>query len=277
MAEQETAMTSSEYINHHLQSWVFGLDKETGHLMTAHDAAQAKAMGFWSINVDTMGWALVIGILTMWFLRRVAVKATSDQPSKVQNAVELLVDFVGNLVRNSFHGKSPVIAPLALVVFVWVLMMNAMDILPVDLVSLIASALGAPHMRTLATADVNITFGLSIGVFLLILFYSFKIKGVGGFVKELTSQPMNHWAMIPFNLVLELVGLFVKPLSLALRLFGNMFAAEVIFILIALLPWWVQWVLSAPWAIFHVLVIPLQAFIFMMLTVVYLSQAHEKH
>ena len=275
MAAHDAPMSSTEYINHHLQSWVFGL--HDGHWMTAEGAKQASAMGFWSINVDTMGWSLLIGIAMMWFLRRVAAKASSGQPGRAQNMVEMVLEFVGGMVRNTFHGKSAVIAPLALVVFLWILMMNVMDILPVDIIPSIAGALGAPHMRFLPTADVNITFGFSIGVFLLILFYSVKIKGIGGFTKELTSQPLNHWSMIPFNLVLELVGLLVKPLSLALRLFGNMFAAEVIFILIALLPWWMQWVLSAPWAIFHVLVIPLQAFIFMMLTVVYLSQAHEKH
>lgn len=275
MAAHDAPMSSTEYINHHLQSWVFGL--HDGQWMTAEGAKQAADMGFWSINVDTMGWSLFIGIVMMWFLRRVAAKASSDQPSRTQNMVEMLLEFISGMVRNTFHGKSPVIAPLALVVFTWILMMNIMDILPVDIIPSIAGALGAPHMRFLPSADVNITFGFSIGVFLLILFYSFKIKGISGFTKELTSQPLNHWSMIPFNLVLELVGLLVKPLSLALRLFGNMFAAEVIFILIALLPWWLQWVLSAPWAIFHVLVIPLQAFIFMMLTVVYLSQAHEKH
>lgn len=275
MAANE-AMSSTDYINHHLQSLVFGLDPQHGWTF-AHDAAQAKAMGFWSINVDTMGWSLVIGIAFLWFFRRVAKRASVETPTRTQNIVEMAVEFINGMVRSTFHGTSNLVAPLGLVVFTWILLMNVMDILPVDLIPRIAGLMGIHHMRVLPTADINITAGTSIGVFLLILFYSFKIKGVVGFTKELTTNPLNHWSMIPFNLVLELVALLVKPLSLALRLFGNMFAAEVIFILIALLPFYLQWLLSAPWAIFHVLVIPLQAFIFMMLTVVYLSQAHEKH
>jgi F-type H+-transporting ATPase subunit a len=153
-----------------------------------------------------------------------------------------------------------------------------MDLIPIDFLPHVAGMLGISHLRVVPSADVNITMSMSLGVFLLVLFYSFKIKGPLGFAKELTLQPFNHWAFIPINFILEMVTLISKPVSLGLRLFGNMYAGELIFILIAgLLPWWSQWILSVPWAIFHILIITLQAFIFMVLTIVYLSQASEDH
>src|SRR5690606_16049878 len=162
-------------------------------------------------------------------------------------------------------------------IFMWIFLMNSLKWIPVDVIPGIADALGIPAFKYVPTADPNATFGMSIGVFLLIVFYSFKVKGVGGFTKELAFTPFNHWSLVPFNLFLEILGLLTKPLSLALRLFGNMYDGEVVFILIALLLFSVQWTLNVTWAIFHVLVIPLQAFIFMVLTVVYLSSAHEDH
>lgn len=178
-----------------------------------------------------------------------------------------------------YHGKSKVIAPLALTVFVWVFLMNLLDLLPIDFIPYIGEHyLGLPALRIVPTADVSITMSMAIGVFILILFYSIKMKGIGGFTKELTLQPFNHPVFIPINLILEGVSLLSKPISLGLRLFGNMYAGELIFILIAaLLPWWSQWLLSLPWAIFHILIITLQAFIFMVLTIVYLSMASEEH
>jgi F-type H+-transporting ATPase subunit a len=155
--------------------------------------------------------------------------------------------------------------------------MNSLKWIPVDFIPGLAHLFGAPYFKIVPTADPNGTFGISIGVFILIIYYSIKVKGVGGFTKELSLTPFNHWALIPFNLFLEILGLLTKPLTLALRLFGNMYAGEVVFILIALLPFWAQWTLNLPWAIFHLLVIPLQAFIFMVLTIVYLSSAHEDH
>src|SRR5690606_12491654 len=149
--------------------------------------------------------------------------------------------------------------------------------IPVDYIPGLATLIGLPAFKIVPTTDPNGTFGLSLGVFLLIIFYSIKIKGVGGFTKELTLSPFNHWSLSPFNLFLEVLGLLTKPLSRALRLFRNMYAGEVVFILIALLPFYVQWTLIVPWAIFHILIIPLQAFIFMVLTIVYLSSAHEEH
>jgi F-type H+-transporting ATPase subunit a len=248
-----------EYIGHHLTQLQVGT-------------------GFWSINVDSMFFSVVLGVVFLAVFRKVAKNATSGVPGKLQTAVELIVGFVDNSVKDMYHGKSKVIAPLALTVFVWVFLMNLMDLLPVDLLPLIGTHLGLPALRVVPTADVNITLSMALGVFILILFYSIKMKGIGGFVKELTMQPFNHPVFIPINLILEGVSLLSKPVSLGLRLFGNMYAGELIFILIAgLLPWWSQWMLSLPWAIFHILIITLQAFIFMVLTIVYLSMASEEH
>lgn len=269
-------MASGSYISHHLQNLVFGLSPEHGWSF-AHTAEEAAAMGFWSINVDSMFWSILLGLVFLVLFRRVAKKADTGVPSGIQNVVEMAVEFASGVARDSFNGKNPLIAPLALTIFVWVLLMNSMEFLPMDLIPSIAGLLGIEHMKAVPTSDVNITFGLSISVFFLILFYSLKVKGIGGFAKELSFQPFNTPFLIPFNLVLELVNLIVKPVSLALRLFGNIFAGDVIFLLIAMLPFWVQWALGVPWAIFHLLIIPLQAFIFMMLTIVYLSQAHEHH
>jgi F-type H+-transporting ATPase subunit a len=226
-----------------------------------------------------MFFSVFLGVLFLVIFHRVAKNATSGVPGKLQTAVELVVGFVDSSVRDMYHGKSKVIAPLALTVFVWVFMMNLMDLLPIDLLPFIGEhILGLPALRVVPTADVNITLSMALGVFILILFYSIKMKGFGGFIKELTMQPFNHPVFIPVNLILEGVSLLSKPVSLGLRLFGNMYAGELIFILIAgLLPWWSQWILNVPWAIFHILIITLQAFIFMVLTIVYLSMASEKH
>ncbi|QTF10540.1 F0F1 ATP synthase subunit A [Brenneria izadpanahii] len=259
--------TPQEYIGHHLT-----------HLQVG--------TGFWSINIDSMFFSIALGILFLVIFRRVAKKATSGVPGKLQTAVELIIGFVDGSVRDMYHGKSKLIAPLALTTFVWVFLMNLMDLLPIDFLpqvwAAIYGALGHDpahaYLRVVPSADVNITLSMALGVFILILFYSIKMKGVGGFVKELTMQPFNHPVFIPINLILEGVSLLSKPVSLGLRLFGNMYAGELIFILIAgLLPWWSQWVLNVPWAIFHILIITLQAFIFMVLTVVYLSMASEEH
>jgi len=271
----EGALTSSEYIKHHLQNLAFGRFPD-GHWGFAHSAQEAADFGFWSIHVDTMGWSIGLGLLFILFFRSVAKKASSGVPSMAQNIVEMAVEFVDTSVKESFHGQSKLIAPLALTIFCWILMMNCMDLLPVDLLPRIAGLLGVHYFKVVPTTDLNATLGMSISVFLLIVFYSIKIKGLGGFVGELTLQPFGKW-MMPFNLLLEGVGLLAKPVSLGLRLFGNLYAGELIFILIALLPLFAQWPLSVPWAIFHILIVVLQAFIFMMLTIVYLSMAHEHH
>lgn len=268
--------SSSEYIVHHLQNLTYGKHPELGWKL-AENAQEVQAMGFWAIHVDTMFFSLLTGIIFIALFRAAARRATAGVPSGLQNLVEVLVEFIQGIVRDTFHGRNPIIGPLALTIFVWVFLMNSLKWLPMDLVPGIGHALGLDYWKIVPTTDPNGTFGLSIGVFILMIYYSFKVKGVGGFTKELTLHPFNHWALIPFNLFLEVLGLLTKPLSLALRLFGNMYAGEVVFILIALLPFWLQWTLNVPWAIFHILIIPLQAFIFMVLTVVYLSAAHEDH
>lgn len=282
------ADTPVEYIKHHLTNLTYGklpegYERADGSVVQeatwtfARTGQEAADMGFMAIHVDTLGWSIAMGILFLGLFRYVASRVTEGTPSGLQNLVEMTFEFVQGIVRDVFHGKNPLIAPLALTIFVWILLMNTLKLIPVDYIPSIAHAMGLGYFKIVPTADPNGTFGISIGVFLLILFYSFKVKGVGGFSKELAFNPFNHWSMVPFNLLLEILALIIKPISLALRLFGNMYAGEVVFILIALLPLWIQWTLNVPWAIFHILVIPLQAFIFTVLTVVYLSAAHEDH
>ncbi|WP_371187453.1 F0F1 ATP synthase subunit A [Thalassotalea maritima] len=274
------AADTGSYIKHHL----------TNAQMCVNDGGIAfnKACadaGFWTVHVDTLGWSIVLGLIFLLSFRSVAKKATTGVPGKWQCAVEMVVEFVDKSVKETFHGKNNLIAPLSLTIFVWVLLMNAMDWVPVDWIPTIAGAIGQygfgmdPHdvyIKSVPTTDMNMTFALSIGVFFLIIYYSIKVKGVGGFMKELTLQPFNHWAFIPVNFILESVTLIARPVSLALRLFGNLYAGELIFILIATIGLF-QLPVHFLWAAFHLLVIPLQAFIFMMLTIVYLSLAHEDH
>jgi F-type H+-transporting ATPase subunit a len=282
------ADTPVEYIKHHLTYLTYGklpegYERADGSVVQeatwtfARTGQEATDMGFMAIHVDTLGWSIAMGILFLGLFRFVANRVTEGTPSGLQNLIEMTFEFVQGIVRDVFHGKNPLIAPLALTIFVWILLMNILKLIPIDYIPSIAHALGLEYFKIVPTTDPNATFGMSIGVFLLILFYSFKVKGVSGFSKELAFNPFNHWIMIPFNLLLEILALIIKPISLALRLFGNMYAGEVVFILIALLPLWIQWTLNVPWAIFHILVIPLQAFIFTVLTVVYLSAAHEDH
>jgi len=266
--------TPSDYIKHHLQNLTFGQHPD-GSWGIAHTGQEAADMGFWAIHLDSMGWSIFLGIMFLFIFKKVANGVTTGVPSGLQNFVEMIVEFIDDTVKDTFGHKNPLVAPLALTIFVWVFLMNFMDLIPVDFIPYVAQAMGVGHMKVVPSTDPNITLGMSFSIFALILFYSFKMKGVSGFSKELALHPFNHWAMIPFNLTLELIGLFTKPISLALRLFGNMYAGEMIFILIALLPFWAQWTLSVPWAIFHILIITLQAFIFMVLTVVYLSMAHD--
>lgn len=249
--------TSGDYIVHHLHNWTVG-------------------EGFWAVNVDSLLFSIGLGVLFCWLFRSVAKKATTGVPGKLQCLIEMTVEFVDGTVKDTFHGRSALIAPLSLTIFVWIVLMNTMDLIPVDWLPSASQAAGIEYMRVVPTTDLNITLGMSISVFFLMIFYSIKIKGIGGFAKELTMQPFNHWAFIPVNLVMELVALIAKPVSLGLRLFGNMYAGEMIFMLIALLGIW-QLPLHFVWAVFHIMVVLLQAFIFMMLTVVYLSMACEDH
>ncbi len=342
-------ITQSEYIQHHLQNLTFGKTPE-GHWEFAHTAAEAKAMGFWAVNVDTMFWSLLLGVVFFFLFRSVARKANAGVPSRFQAAIESVVEFVDTSVRESFHGTSRLIAPLALTLFVWIFFMNFMDLLPVDWLPSAAKEAGVHFQKVVPTTDVNATMGMAVAVFVLIIIYSIRFKGVGGFISELVMNPLNPkelgmpkavWPfMMAFNLLLELVSLFAKPVSLGLRLFGNLYAGELIFILIALvftagsgmvatglssifgehIPAWF-WVFATVavfatlwlnlkgklsngrtwlflfaemllvgglaflggqlmhfgWAVFHLIIVTLQAFIFMMLTIVYLSMAQEHH
>ena len=238
------------------------------------------------MNVDSMFFSVFLGLLFLWMLRKVAKNASVGKPGKLQACVEIVVGIVDTSVKETFHGKSKLIAPLALTIFVWVFMMNLMDLIPVDLLPGVASLVGIPYLKVVPTTDVNITFGMSLSVFVLILFFTIRSKGVGGFIRELTMHPIApptkglgliaEPIIIAFNFILETVSLLAKPLSLSLRLFGNMFAGELIFILIAMIGWY-QLPLHFMWAVFHLLIVTLQAYIFMMLTVVYLSLAIEEH
>jgi F-type H+-transporting ATPase subunit a len=274
------AETSGQYIEHHLTN--LQVCRRDGEWVWNH--CESGLVDWTTINVDSMAFALILGLVFTFLFGRVAKRATSGVPGKLQTAVEMLVGMVEDSVRGAFQGKNKLIAPLALTIFAWVFLMNLMDLIPVDWLPTAASAVGVPYLKVVPTTDVNITFAMSLSVFVLILFYSVKIKGFGGFLKELTFHPIAPSfkgagiiaapLVIAFNFVLEGVSLLAKPLSLSLRLFGNMYAGELIFILIALLGLY-QLPLHFLWAGFHVLVITLQAFIFMMLTIIYLSQAHD--
>ena len=265
----EAGHSAGEYIVHHLQNLT--VCKADGEWVWNQCAGN-----FYALNVDSMFFAVALGLLLTILFGRVARRATSGVPGKLQTAVEMVVGFVDQSVRETFHGKSNLIAPLALTLFMWVFLMNLMDLVPVDWLPWAAGQAGIPYLKIVPTTDVNVTFAMSISVFILTLYYSIKTKGIGGFTKELTLTPFNHWAAIPFNLILEGVSLIAKPISLSLRLFGNMYAGELIFLLLALMGLY-QVPLQLLWAVFHILIITLQAFIFMMLTIVYLSQAHETH
>ena len=268
------AGTPSEYILHHLQNLTWGKHPD-GTYGFAHSAAEAKAMGFSAINVDTMAWSILLGAGFLWLFRRVAVGFSVENPGRLQSAVEMIFEFVNASVVETFHGKNPLIAPLALTLFMWILLMNSMDLIPVDFLPSFFGLFGVHYMKVVPTTDVNATFGMALSVFALMLYYGIKVKGPGGFAAELAFHPFGKW-MLPVNLVLESVSLLAKPLSLSLRLWGNLFAGELIFLLIAaLLPFYIQPFLSVPWALFHILVIALQAYIFMMLTVAYLNMSHE--
>ena len=280
MAAEE--VTLSGHIQHHL----------TNAKMCSTDTGLAfnKACtdsGFWTWHIDTLAWSIGLGLIFLWIFRSAAKKSTLGVPGKFQCFIEIIVEFVGDNVRDTFHGKSKLIAPLALTIFVWVFLMNLMDLIPVDFLPAFAGFVGETafgmdshdvYMKIVPTTDINMTSALALGVFILMVGFSIKIKGIGGFIKELTLHPFSSNNMfvqiilIPFNLLLELIALVSKPFSLALRLFGNLYAGELIFILIGAIGY-MQLPLHFVWAVFHILVIVLQAFVFMMLTIVYLSMA----
>ena len=268
----EHAPSGSEYIVHHLKNLSHG-------------------EGFWTFNLDSIFFSVLLGVLFTGSFYLAARKLKADGvPRGFQSFVEVVVEFVDSQVRDTFHGSSKLIAPLALTIFCWILLFNIMDIVPVDLFPLIGEkALGLEHLKVVPTTDLQITLGMSISVFLVVMFYSFKIKGFGGFTWELLTHPFGKW-MMPFNLLLNFVEHLARPMSLGLRLYGNLFAGEMIFLLLAVLGGSFainsfagvggavgQLLFGTVWAVFHILVIPLQAFIFTVLTIVYLAQAHETH
>ena len=349
MSSGSETLTSGEYIQHHLQNLTFGQHPD-GSWGIAHGAQEAAAMGFWSFHVDTLGWSLFLGLCFYFMFRKIAKQANSGVPSRFQAFIETIVEFVDTSVKESFHGTSRLIAPLALTLFVWIFLMNLMDLIPVDWLPFVASSAGVAYQKVVPTTDVNATLGMSITVFVMIIVYSIRFKGVKGFLAELVFNPLNPndlgmpkvvWPFVmAFNFLLEIVSLLAKPVSLGLRLFGNMYAGELIFILIALvftagsglvgaglssifgehIPAWFWLVASASvfmtlwlnlkgkldnkktlwlvfaelllvgglaflggqlmhfaWAVFNIIIILLQAFIFMMLSIVYLSMAQEHH
>ncbi|MHA7878551.1 MAG: F0F1 ATP synthase subunit A [Saccharospirillum sp.] len=284
---------AGEYISGHLVNLTYGRLPEGAELCyggindvaqwkIAGCASEAAAMGFMGIHVDSMIWAFGLGALVLFLFWRGAQKAQAGVPGKMQCAIEMVVEFVANTTKEVFHGKTGAIAPIALTIFIWVFMMNLMKLLPVDLIPYPLKLMGVDYHKIAATTDPNVTLGMAAFVLMLVIGFSIKVKGVG-FFKELCLTPFHTWYLAPVNLVLEIVGLLSKPISLGLRLFGNMFAGEVIFLLIAalfgagliFLP--LAAGLQIAWAIFHILVIVLQAFIFMVLTIVYLAMAHEEH
>ncbi|CAI8152512.1 MAG: ATP synthase subunit a [Pseudidiomarina mangrovi] len=283
MAAEE--LTLQSHIQHHLTNAKM-CNTEAG---IAFNKACSEA-GFWTWHIDTLAWSIGLGIIFLMIFRNAAKKATVGVPGKLQCFIEMIVEFVAGNVRDTFHGKSKLIAPLALTIFVWVFLMNLMDLIPVDFLPAFAGWIGATffgmnshdvYMKIVPTTDINMTAALAIGVFLLMIGYNIRMKGVVGFIKELTLHPFSssnlfvQILLIPFNLLLELIALVAKPFSLALRLFGNLYAGELIFILIGAIGL-MQLPLHFVWAVFHILVIVLQAFVFMMLTIVYLSMASSE-
>ncbi len=281
-------LTSSEYIKHHLQNLTYGKLPD-GSWGFAQSAEQAKDMGFWAVHVDSIGMSVALGVIFLFLFRLAAKRATSGIPGGLQNFVEWIVEFIDSSVKGSFSGRNNMVAPLALTVFIWVFLMNFMDLFAIDHGPQVAHAAGLPFFKLVPSTDPNVTFAMALSVFALILFYSIKVKGIRGFLGELTLQPfqaksitMKVVFLLP-NLFLEIVNLIAKPISLSLRLFGNLYAGEMIFILIAVM-YGAGWLLGSfagllqlGWGIFHILIITLQAFIFMTLTIVYLDMAHAEH
>jgi F-type H+-transporting ATPase subunit a len=276
-AEAPAYANAGEYVRHHLGFLTYGKHPD-GHWGLAHSTEEATAMGFWSIHVDTMLMSVLLGLLFIGLFRSVSRKMTSGVPGGLQNAVEFVVEMVQSSIKNSFHGKCDLLGPLALTIFCWIFLMNLMDLVPVDWIPLVAqTGAGDSHLffKSVPTTDINITAGFSLSVFFLVIYYSIKVKGLGGFLGEFAFHPFGKWAL-PLNLILELPGFLAKPVSLALRLYGNLFAGEVIFLVIGLCGLY-QLPLHFGWAVFHILVIVLQSYLFMMLTIVYINQAHNTH
>lgn len=262
-------IASAQYVQDHIQHLTLNL-----HTFTFGNSTSNP--GFWVLNIDTLSVSIILGILFVLIFWLLARKAKSGVPGKWQNFVEMSVEAVDNMIKETFRGKSILLGPLALTIFSWVFLMNFMDLIPVDLIPKFLSFFGVKYFNPVPTADPMLTFSLSLTVFVLIIFYNIKSKGPVGLTKEILVAPFGAW-LFPINILFRILDECVKPFSLSLRLFGNLFAGELIFILIALLPWWIQWAPGGVWSIFHILIILIQAFIFMMLTIVYINMAHESH
>ncbi len=268
-SSESSSQIATNYVQHHLHHWQVSLGEGA----------------FWQLNLDSLIVSGLLGCIFVFVMYLAARKSTADAPGKFQNAVEAVWEWMDGLVSENYHRNRDFVTPLALTIFVWVVLMNLMDLLPVDLFGWVASFFTNSHevyFRMVPTADPNVTFAMSIAVFFLVVFYNIKAKGLG-LIKEIFTAPFTANNILmkillsPLNLFFRVIDEVVKPISLSLRLFGNIFAGELIFILIALLPWWFQWTLGGVWAIFHILIVLIQAFVFMMLTVVYLNMAQDAH
>ena len=280
MSESAAPATDNpvQYIQHHLTNWCVGCDPETHR--------PGDLIDFSVFFVDVWFFSAALAGLIMWGAYKIGQNLDADNPKGWQNLIEMLVEFVNGNVRYIFPTKPPaIIGPIGITIFVWVFLMNTMDLIPVDLLPLVATLIGEhifgadPHhvyLKVVPTTNLDATFGLALSVLALIIYFNIKVRGFGGYIKMYLTQPFGVFLM-PFNIILTLVEEIAKPLSLALRLFGNMYAGELIFMLIALMPWWIQFLPGGGWAIFHILVVSLQAFIFMMLTIVYLALVHADH
>jgi F-type H+-transporting ATPase subunit a len=272
------APTASEYVSHHL-----------GHLT---NVKQASLVDWSVIHLDTMFYSIALGLLAIFFMARAAKKATAGVPGRFQAAVEIMIEMVADQAKGIVHSAESrkFVAPVALTVFIWIFLMNAMDLLPVDMLPALAGLLGINYMRVVPTADLNAALGMSSAVLVMCLYYNIKMKGIGGWMHELFTAPFgNHFLLYPINFAMQMIEFVAKTVSHGMRLFGNMYAGELIFMLIALmgaawagtfgggLLWFGHIIAGTIWAIFHILIITLQAFIFMMLTLVYIGQAHESH
>jgi len=277
LSESGSGSSTVEYIQHHLTNLCVGNCDPVTH----------KANGFWALHLDTIFFSVLLGCLLILVSWRLTRNLNADTPGGFQNFVEIILEFVSTNVKDTFPGHNPLIAPLALTVFVWVWMMNFMDLIPVDLLPVIATWMGIEYLKVVPTTDLSTTFAMALTVFALIIYYNIKIKGLGGYLKNFLFHPFGKF-FIPINIVMSTIEEIAKPLSLGLRLFGNLFAGELVFLLIALIGgtlavgaaalFWLplQIVLDLGWLIFHLLIITLQAFIFMVLTIVYLAMAHTE-
>lgn len=263
-----------KYINHHLYN--FQLDLKTLKILNFQDSGK----NFFVLNLDSIFFSFFLGFIFLSFFYFSSRKLSLKSPKNFQLIIEIFINFINKNIKEIYpENKNFLIAPLSLTIFCWIILMNLMDLLPIDIIPFFCKFFfNISNVKIVPSTDINIVLSMSFGVFFLILFYSILNKGLIGFLKSLFFQPFNHFFFLFFNFFLESISLLSKPISLGLRLFGNMYSGEMVFILIsAFLPWWFQWILSVPWAIFHILVVFLQAFIFMVLTIIYLSLATKKH